>query len=42
MVEREPKVELLLTWLEQEVASKPSLQKGLAGFDATIATTISH
>jgi transitional endoplasmic reticulum ATPase len=32
MHEKKPTAELLLTWLEQEVASKPGLQKGLVGF----------
>lgn len=31
MLEKKPTVELLLTWLEQEVASKPGLKKGLVG-----------
>ena len=32
MVEKKPTAELLLTWLEQEVSSKPGLKKGLVGF----------
>jgi hypothetical protein len=32
MVEKQPTVEPLFTWLEQEVSSKPVLKKGLVGF----------
>lgn len=32
MVEWQPTAELLLTWLEHEVAAKPGLEKGLIGF----------
>jgi len=32
MVEKKPTTELLVTWLEQEVSSKPGLQKALVGF----------
>jgi SpoVK/Ycf46/Vps4 family AAA+-type ATPase len=31
MVEKKPTADLLLTWLEQEVSSKPVLKKGLVG-----------
>ena len=32
MVEKKPTAELLLTWREREVSSKPGLQKGQLGF----------
>jgi hypothetical protein len=32
MCERKPAADVLLTWLEQEVAAKPGLRKALVGF----------